>query len=138
MAASDELKDIASSPAFMILEQLLKTDKLTQADAAVYRKSYSQLHSAVLQTYTNETILLQKTKQMKLLLENEQASYEKRSKAAQASHLETEKLETEDKKLHDLLDELHDKNEAEKKNLESLLIKVMFCTKCIFFLFILF
>ena len=124
MAGSDELKDIASSPAFMILEQLLKTDKLTQADANVYRKSYSQLHSAVLQTYTNETILLQKTKQMKTLLESEQAGYEKRSKAAQMSHLETEKLEQEDKKLHDLLDELQEANDVEKNKLESLLIKV--------------
>eukprot|EP00961_Rhodomonas_salina_P114134 1535607-Rhodomonas_salina.1 len=66
MADEDRLDvtDIASSPAFLALNELINDGTLTAAQVEFYKSKYAKLHEVVLQTYENEKNLLRKAKDL--------------------------------------------------------------------------
>lgn len=120
MRMQDDLGEIANSAAFLILDNLLSVGKLSSAEIASYKSQFSTIHSAVLQIFTNEKLLLEKAKQMKTLLESERLNLEKRSKQAQIAHLDTEALEKQEKELHEKLDDEQEKHEQSEQRLNSI------------------
>jgi len=62
--AEADVTDIANSPAFQALNDLLADGTLTQAQVDFYKSKYSKLHEVVLQTYENEKNLLKKAKDL--------------------------------------------------------------------------
>ena len=59
-----DVTDIANSPAFQALNDLLADGTLTQAQVEFYKSKYTKLHEVVLQTYENEKNLLRKAKEL--------------------------------------------------------------------------
>mmetsp|Transcript_40290 Transcript_40290/g.95676 ORF Transcript_40290/g.95676 Transcript_40290/m.95676 type:complete len:921 (-) Transcript_40290:204-2966(-) len=78
MADEDRLDvtDIASSPAFLALNELINDGTLTAAQVEFYKSKYAKLHEVVLQTYENEKNLLRKAKDLNEDLRKERTSAE--------------------------------------------------------------
>ena len=69
-----DITDIANSPAFLALNDLLADGTLTQAQVDFYKSKYTKLHEVVLQTYENEKNLLRKAKDLNEDLRKERAA----------------------------------------------------------------
>ena len=68
-----DITDIANSPAFQALNDLLADGTLTAAQVDFYKSKYTKLHEVVLQTYENEKNLLKKAKDLNEELRTERA-----------------------------------------------------------------
>lgn len=77
MALTDELKDLNSSVAINVLDELQKNGLVSKAERDLFKSKYAKLHEFVVQTYENESNFLARAKQLHQRLMSEKIKLEK-------------------------------------------------------------
>eukprot|EP00927_Polykrikos_kofoidii_P043544 TRINITY_DN37617_c0_g1_i1.p1 TRINITY_DN37617_c0_g1~~TRINITY_DN37617_c0_g1_i1.p1 ORF type:complete len:942 (-),score=259.75 TRINITY_DN37617_c0_g1_i1:225-2999(-) len=94
MAELPEIKDVSSSVAFHILEDLHKDGSISKAEMDLYKSKYAKLHGFVQQTYEAEQDYLQRAKQLGQKLMSEKIKLEKTTQDSQEDQTCIEQLQS--------------------------------------------
>lgn len=89
---AEELKDLNSSKAYKVLDDLAKDGSLNKAEADLYKSKYAKLHEFVLQTYENEKNFVKRARDLRHKLMTEKIRLEKTQLEAQEDEKQIEKL----------------------------------------------
>ena len=107
----ERVKDVSNSPAMEMLDDLLKSGKITKAQYEIYKNIYASIHEVVIVTYSNEKALLEKAKELKAVLEGERTKLEQKLVQSQETQSEIEKLQKDEKEVgNEVQAKLHEKN----------------------------
>jgi SMC interacting uncharacterized protein involved in chromosome segregation len=68
MADAYLIRDVENSPAHLILEDLFSKGKLTQAQAMLFKQKYQKIHEHVTHSLSDESLLLEKAKELKTIV----------------------------------------------------------------------
>lgn len=86
------VKEVANSPAFTILDELYRDGKISLEQSNEYKKKYEELHEVVLSTYGSETSLLNRAKELNTVYQSRRKLLEKKTEENKQNETSLKKL----------------------------------------------
>jgi hypothetical protein len=117
---STRVGDISNSPAYLILDDLYNNSKITHPAATLYRNKYRELYEAVIQTFRDEKMYLDRAKTAKLQVDAEKLKYEQKTALLRDTELDLVQLDKAERESRDEITALRQEEEANGWALKSL------------------